>query len=239
MVQNFYTQNIDEIELGKFKKLATQWWDLNGPCRTLHHLNLARVQFINSQINLCGKCILDIGSGGGILSEKLCTEGAHVIGIDASSEIIAVAKNHLNLSKLAIKYKHTTAEQYAMQHDKTFDIITCMELLEHVPDTSSLVKACTKLVKPNGLIFFSMLNRSLVSYFIAIIGAEYILELVPKQTHDYQKFLQLAELNDILVEQHLSLQAITGVRYNPITHRAILHPKISVNYLVCVKQNVI
>lgn len=229
-------KNIEVTELDKFDAMATDWWDPKGKCRPLHALNPTRLQFIVDRSGGLGqKTVLDIGCGGGILSESMHKRGAIVTGIDATPRVLEVAKlhaieNHLGESN-TLNYIHTTAEEYAKTHAKRFDIITCMELLEHVPDPLSLIKAAATLVKPNGHLFFSTLNRTPKSYLFSVIGAEYILKLLPRGTHQYEKFIRPAELDAWLKETRLRLQELAGMQYNPITHRTYLNDDVSVNYL--------
>jgi 2-polyprenyl-6-hydroxyphenyl methylase/3-demethylubiquinone-9 3-methyltransferase len=224
--------NLEPAELNKFDEMASHWWDPNGDCRLLHAINPIRLQFINDRCDLNQKTVIDIGCGGGILSESLAKREALVTGIDANVAVLEVAKFHAiaqNLSNL--HYDHATAEEYATLHTGTFDIVTCMELLEHVPDPGSLIHACTKLVKPNGHLFFSTLNRTLKAYALAIVGAEYCLNLLPRATHQYEKFIRPAELDTWLKKTGLELQELAGIHYNPLTRTAKLSTDVSVNYI--------
>lgn len=225
---------IDIDEIAKFNTMAKDWWDPNGTSRPLHELNPTRLQFILDRCQISGKTVLDIGCGGGILSESLAKRGAIVTGIDAAKEVIAIAKEHANEQKIPesnLCYLETTAEAYATQFPDTFDIITCMELIEHVPEPASLIQAMATLLKPNGQLFLSTLNRTPKSYLLAIVGAEYCLNLLPKGTHDYQKFIKPAELDKMLKEAGLHLEELAGLAYNPLTHSAKLTQDISVNFL--------
>jgi len=224
-------KNIEAAELDKFDAMATDWWDPKGKCRPLHALNPTRLQFIADRCSLAQKKVLDIGCGGGILSESLFKRGASVTGIDATPSVLEVAKLHAIENNLQLNYIHTTAEEYAEIHPNSFDIVTCMELLEHVPDPLSLIKAAAILLKPKGHLFFSTLNRTPKAYLFAILGAEYLLNLLPRGTHQYEKFIRPAELNQWLREAGLSLKELAGLQYNPITHRTYLNNDVSVNYL--------
>lgn len=223
--------NIEAAELDKFDAMAADWWDPKGTCRPLHELNPTRLQFIADRSPLSQKNVLDIGCGGGILSESLFKRGACVTGIDASTSVLAVAKQHALENKLQLDYVHTTAEEYADTQANHFDVVTCMELLEHVPDPLSLIKAAATLVKPNGHLFFSTLNRTPKSYLFAVLGAEYVLRLLPRGTHQYEKFIRPAELDQWLRQTGLSLKELAGLQYNPLTHRVSLNTDVSINYL--------
>lgn len=231
---NIPLQNSDPAEIAKFEKQAQDWWDRNGTAAPLHHLNPARLQFISDRTTLSQKKVLDIGCGGGILTESLAKKGALVTGIDASSMLIEVAKKHAiaeNLPTLSIHYECVMAEEYSLQNPESFDIVTCMELLEHVPDPKSLIAAAAKLVKPGGMLFFSTLNRNLKSYFFAILAAEYVLGILPKKTHEYEKFIRPSELQAWLLTSGLKLEELAGLNYNPFTKEAYVVKDISVNYL--------
>lgn len=223
--------NYDVTEIDKFSALASKWWDLNGPCAPLHALNKCRLKFIQTNTELAHKRILDIGCGGGILTESLANCQAKTTGVDASAEVIVVAKEHAALTGLDIDYRTGTVESLLETHSAQFDIITCMELLEHVPDPNKLIKDCMQLLKPGGKLFLSTLNRTLRAYALAIIGAEYVLNLLPKQTHDYKRFVTPAELETMLHDNDLQLRVLKGVKYNPLTKNATITPDLSVNYL--------
>lgn len=224
--------NYDEEEVKKFEAYSSEWWDKQGPFATLHHLNPTRLQFINDNTLLSGKRVIDIGCGAGILSESLAQRGAFVTGLDASASIIEVAKLHAESESLNIHYEFTTAEQYATQFPECFDVVVCMELLEHVPDPQSLIRACRTLLAPGGILFFSTLNRNLKSYLFAIVGAEYILGILPKNTHQYEKLIKPSELSDWLLEVNCSIKNISGLKYNPFTKEAYLDKDVSINYLI-------
>jgi 2-polyprenyl-6-hydroxyphenyl methylase/3-demethylubiquinone-9 3-methyltransferase len=231
------TPNIDPAEIAKFREHAAHWWDTQGELKTLHHINPVRLGYINKNAPLAGKKVIDIGCGGGILSEGMAKLGAHVTGIDMCEAAIQVAQLHQHESGTQVDYLVTTAEALAAEKPAQFDVVTCLELLEHVPDPASIVKAAGKLVKPGGHVFFSTLNRTMKSYLFAIVGAEYLMKLIPKNTHDYAKFIRPSELSDWTRQTGLVTQDITGMAYNPFTKECKLHSDISVNYLVhCVRQ---
>lgn len=226
------SKNIEESELKNFDAMAAEWWDPVGKCRPLHELNPTRLQFIADRCRLTDKTVIDIGCGGGILSESLAKRGAIVTGLDVAPAVLSVARLHALKNNInTIKYEQTTAEEYAELFPAAFDVVTCMELLEHVPHPISLIQACAKLVKPNGHLFFSTLNRTPKSYVFAILGAEYALNLLPRGTHQYDKFIRPAELDAWLREANLQLKELTGLSFNPFTHRVSLNPDLSINYL--------
>lgn len=227
------SQNVDTLEIAKFDTLANEWWNPEGTSKPLHQINPLRLQFIMDATALNHKKIIDVGCGGGILSESLARQNANVTGIDMAETVIAVAKQHAAKNHLDIAYKQITVEAMAQSHPEAFDIVTCMELLEHVPNPISVIDACSKLVKPEGYLFFSTLNRNLKSYLHAVIGAEYLLQLLPKGTHDYNKFIRPSELDGWARDAGLSLQHIAGITYNPLTQQYKLTPSVDVNYLVC------
>jgi 2-polyprenyl-6-hydroxyphenyl methylase / 3-demethylubiquinone-9 3-methyltransferase len=230
------TPNIDPIEITKFSELSAHWWDVQGELKTLHDINPHRLRYINERSPLLGKTVLDIGCGGGILSESMDKMGAKVTGIDMSEASIHVAKLHQYDSQTQVDYLITTAEAFAAKRPAQFDVITCLELLEHVPDPISIIKSAAQLTKPGGHLFFSTLNRNLKSYLFAIIGAEYILKLIPKNTHDFSKFIRPSELSDWARKASLRVEEITGLSYNPFTKEYKLCPDVSINYLVhCIK----
>jgi 2-polyprenyl-6-hydroxyphenyl methylase/3-demethylubiquinone-9 3-methyltransferase len=240
-------KNIEATELDKFDAMAADWWDPKGKCRPLHALNPTRLQFIVDRCSLLQKSILDIGCGGGILSESMQKRGAYVTGIDATLSVLEVAKLHAiesNLYKTAtttdthtLNYIHTTAEEYATIHPNSFDVVTCMEILEHVPDPLSLIKAAATLVKPGGHLFFSTLNRTPKSYLFAVLGAEYLLKLLPRGTHQYEKFIRPSELEQWLRQAGLRLKELAGLQYNPLTHKTYLNNDVSINYLAHVEKD--
>ena len=225
-------KNIDQAEVEKFNALAHKWWDPTSEFRPLHEINPLRVSFIKSKINLKGKTLLDVGCGGGILSESMAKEGAHVTAIDQGEKVIKIAQLHKLESKLDINYKQLNIEDFCIKNKGKFDVITCLEMLEHVPDPASIVKACKSLLKPNGHIFFSTINRNAKAFLFAIIGAEYILGLLPKGTHSYEKFITPSELTVWCEKEGLNLIDIVGMSYNPIIKKYSLGSDVSVNYLV-------
>jgi 2-polyprenyl-6-hydroxyphenyl methylase/3-demethylubiquinone-9 3-methyltransferase len=229
-------ENVDELEIKKFEALASRWWDPNSEFRPLHEINPLRVNFISQQINLAGKDVLDIGCGGGILAEAMVHHGANVTAIDLAEASLAVARLHQLESKLAIDYQNISAEALAEKSEQQFDVITCLEMLEHVPDPSSIVEACFRMVKPGGLVFFSTINRNPKSYLFAIVGAEYVLNLLPKGTHEYSKFIRPSELAAWSRNAGLQLQEQIGLAYNPISKNYSLHKNVDVNYLAFYKR---
>jgi 2-polyprenyl-6-hydroxyphenyl methylase/3-demethylubiquinone-9 3-methyltransferase len=225
-------QNIDHNEIAKFEALATRWWDPESEFRTLHQINPLRLEFINERAPLEGKKVLDVGCGGGILSESMATRGARVTGIDMGEKPLAVAKLHLKESGLEVDYRQTTAEALAIEEPESFDIITCMEMVEHVPDPASVINACSRLVRPGGELFFSTINRTPKAWLFAIVGAEYLLNILPKGTHSYEKFIRPSELEKWARESGLVSKEITGMHYNPFTDHYWLAPGVEVNYLL-------
>lgn len=226
--------NVDLTEVAKFEALASRWWDTESEFKPLHDINPLRTRYINERSEgLENKKVIDIGCGGGILSEAMAKLGAKVKGIDMGEAPLAVAKLHLEESKLDVDYEKITAEEIAEREAGQYDVVTCLEMLEHVPDPSSVIKACMKLVKPGGNVFFSTINRNPKSYLFAIIGAEYVLKMLPKGTHDYAKFIQPSELNNFSRQAGLDVVHMTGMTYNPLTKVYKLNDKdVSVNYLM-------
>jgi 2-polyprenyl-6-hydroxyphenyl methylase/3-demethylubiquinone-9 3-methyltransferase len=225
--------NVDYDEVDKFAVLAARWWDKNSEFKPLHDINPLRLNYIKEQCggSLKGKRILDIGCGGGILSESLALEGAEVVGIDLAEAGLEVAKLHLLESGLDIDYQFISAEDLTKTESESFDVITCLEMLEHVPDPSLIIEACSKLVKSNGRVFFSTINRNPKSYFFAIVGAEYVLNLLPKGTHNYEKFIRPSEIDGWARNFNLSISSIIGMTYNPLTKKYKLGDDVSVNYM--------
>ena len=215
----------DPREINKFNELSLSWWDKDGPLKTLHDINPLRLSFITQEIALTGQRILDVGCGGGILTESLAGEGAQMTGLDASPEAIRIAKEH----QPSIHYVCCLLEDYEAP---VFDHIVCMELLEHVADPAHLIAHCARLLKPGGTLFLSTINRTLTAYGAAIIGAEYLLGLLPRQTHDFEKFMKPAEVASILRHSDFSLNRIQGFSYNPLTRNASFSPSVAVNYLL-------
>jgi 2-polyprenyl-6-hydroxyphenyl methylase/3-demethylubiquinone-9 3-methyltransferase len=226
------TENIDRAELAKFEAIASRWWDPESEFRPLHDINPLRLNYIDERCNLNGKTVIDIGCGGGILSESMARRGAHVTGIDMGEAPLAVAKLHKLESGVEVNYLHSTAEAIAEQTPQAYDIVTCLEMLEHVPDPASVIKACAKLVKPGGHVFFSTINRNPKSFVFAIVGAEYVLNLLPKGTHDYKKLIRPSELSEWSRAARLSVKDVTGMTYNPFMKRYKLGRDTSVNSLI-------
>lgn len=226
------TANIDVAEIAHFETLAHRWWDRNGVMKSLHDINPLRANYIDEYANVAGKTLLDVGCGGGILSEAMAQRGADVTAIDAGTEPINVAKLHLFESNLSIDYQQSTAESFAEQHAEQFDVVTCLEMLEHVPDPSSVVQACAKLCKPGGDLFFSTINRNAKSWLMMIVGAEHIMKMVPKGTHQYDKLIRPSELSRALRQAGLKIERITGMEYNPLSKNYFWSDNIDVNYIV-------
>jgi len=224
--------NIDPREVAKFDAAAARWWDPSGDFRTLHHINPLRLHYIDAHAGLAGKRVLDVGCGGGILSESLAARGATVTGIDAAESALMVARLHQAESGAHVDYVRAAPEQYAEDHAGEFDVVACMELLEHVPDPAGVVSACARLLRPGGHAFFSTINRGLKGYLFAVLGAEYLLRLLPKGTHDYARFIRPSELAAWARACGLRVEAIDGMSYNPITLQCALNNDLSVNYLV-------
>ena len=230
-------KNLDHDEVKKFDDLAAKWWDPDGEFKPLHQINPLRVGFINERANLEGIKVLDVGCGGGILAEALSKLGAQVTGIDASEQTIGVAQNHSNAVGSDVSYYQTTIEEFiANKPEEKFDVITCLEMLEHVPSPGEIIKTCSTILKDDGNIFFSTINRNPRSYLFAIVGAEYILNLLPKGTHDYQKFIKPSELAKWIRDARLSQIETIGLSYNPITDNYWLGKDIQVNYMVHAKK---
>jgi 2-polyprenyl-6-hydroxyphenyl methylase/3-demethylubiquinone-9 3-methyltransferase len=225
--------NVDPLEIEKFQAIASRWWDRESEFRPLHEMNPLRVGYIEQQAGqLKGRKILDIGCGGGILAEALASRGAKVSGIDLAEMSLKVAKLHLHESNLDIDYQMVSAEEFATTHANSFDLITCLEMLEHVPDPASIVAAAASMLKPGGDLFFSTINRNPKSFALAIIGAEYVLNMLPKGTHDYSKFIKPSELSKAARDNQLDVIDITGMTYNPISRNYRLGSDIDVNYLM-------
>jgi 2-polyprenyl-6-hydroxyphenyl methylase/3-demethylubiquinone-9 3-methyltransferase len=224
--------NIDEAELARFESMASIWWDRNGEQKALHDINVLRLNYIDERSHLKGKRVLDVACGGGILSEAMAGLGAEVTGIDAGKQALMVAKQHLKQSNLRVNYQAGTAEEFSKIHPESFEMVTCMELLEHVPDPSLIVAACSKLVKPGGDVFFATLNRNPKSFLFAIIVAEYILGLVRKGTHTYRKFIRPSELENWAISAALKKKDLTGLHYNPLLRKYSLGGNVHVNYMM-------
>ncbi|MDR2209835.1 MAG: bifunctional 2-polyprenyl-6-hydroxyphenol methylase/3-demethylubiquinol 3-O-methyltransferase UbiG [Azoarcus sp.] len=225
--------NADASELDKFSELAHRWWDTNSEFKVLHDINPLRLDWIDKQADgLSGRKVLDVGCGGGVLAEGMASRGAEVTGIDLSEKALGVARLHLFESELKIDYQHISAEAFAEKHAGQFDIVTCMEMLEHVPDPASTIAACARLVRPGGRIFLSTLNRNPKSFLFAIIGAEYVFKILPRGIHNYKRFLKPSELARFCRDAGLVTTTMTGLTYNPLTRLCSLIRDTSVNYLM-------
>ena len=224
--------NADPLEIQKFSELAHRWWDPTSEFRPLHEINPLRLEWINAKVPLAGKRVIDIGCGGGILAESMARKGADVTGIDLSDKALKVADLHSLESGAKVRYKLIAAEAMAEAEPGQYDVVTCMEMLEHVPDPAAIVQACAALVKPGGHVFLSTLNRNPKAYLFAILGAEYVLRLLPKGTHDYDKFITPAELSQYVRSAGLDVNSMRGMGYNPLTKIYSLNSATSVNYLV-------
>lgn len=232
------TQNVDPNEIAKFERMANRWWDTDGDFKPLHDINPLRSNYIDQRALVAGKKLLDVGCGGGILCEAMAQRGAVVTGIDMGKAPLEIANLHKLESGLDIDYKHSTAEQFAKQHAKSFAIVTCLEMLEHVPSPASIVTSCADLVEPGGDIFFSTINRNPKSYAMTILGAEYLFKMLPKGTHEYKNFIRPSELSQWIRQAGLEVQDITGITYNPLNRAFKLNPKdVDVNYLIHAKKN--
>jgi 2-polyprenyl-6-hydroxyphenyl methylase/3-demethylubiquinone-9 3-methyltransferase len=229
--------NVDPAEIEKFSALAHRWWDPNSEFRPLHEINPLRLDWIQGMVPLKGLRVLDVGCGGGILSEAIAKAGADTLGIDMAEKSLKVAKLHAMESQVqGLAYEQLPVESLAEREPASFDVVTCMEMLEHVPDPQAVVSACSQLVKPGGWVFFSTLNRNAKSFLFAIVGAEYVLNLLPRGTHDYEKFIRPSELVGMARQSGLNLQATRGMQYNPITRRYWLSDDVSVNYLLAMRR---
>ena len=230
------TANADPLEIQKFSELAHRWWDPTSEFRPLHEINPLRLEWINSRVPLAGKNVIDIGCGGGVLSESMARKGAKVTGIDLSKKALKVADLHSLESGVEVRYKHIAAEDMAAEEAGQFDVVTCMEMLEHVPQPPSVVAACARLAKPGGWVVFSTINRNGKSFLFAIVGAEYVLRLLPKGTHEYARFIRPSELARDCRAAGLGVEDLTGMTYNPLTRRYALGRDVDVNYLLACRK---
>jgi 2-polyprenyl-6-hydroxyphenyl methylase/3-demethylubiquinone-9 3-methyltransferase len=230
------TVNVDPAEIAKFSELAHQWWNPSGDFKPLHEINPLRLDYIDARVGLRDKVVLDVGCGGGILAESMAVRGARVTGIDLAAKPLMVARLHLAETGNQVDYRNVAVEDLARELPGHFDAVTCMELLEHVPDPASTINACAALVKAGGHVFFSTINRNLKAYLFAVVGAEYVLRLLPRGTHDYAKFIKPSEMSATCRDAGLEIEGMTGMTYNPLTGIYALDSDTSVNYIMhCVK----
>lgn len=227
-----HTLNFDPQEIAKFEELASRWWDPDSEFKPLHEINPLRLEYIDRRSSLKGKTVVDVGCGGGILAESMALRGANVLGIDMGKAPLSVAQLHKLESGAELDYQQITAEELADKEPGKYDVVTCMEMLEHVPDPASVIAACSKLVKPDGHVFFSTINRNPKSYLFAIVGAEYIMQMLPKGTHDYSKFIKPSELESWARTADLHLRELTGMSYNLLSKKYSLGHDVDVNYLM-------
>lgn len=230
------TQNVDPVELEKFSRLAHKWWDKNSEFKPLHDINPLRLGYVQRHAGLQGKNVLDVGCGGGILAEGMALAGAEVTGIDLAEKSIRVAQLHLLESGACVQYRNVAVEVLAAEQPAAYDVVTCLEMLEHVPDPQSVVRACADLVRPDGWVFFSTLNRNPKSYLFAVIGAEYVLNLLPRGTHDYARFIRPAELAQFCRAAGLEVMDVIGMSYNPLSKNYALGTDTDVNYMVACRR---
>ncbi|ETN91593.1 3-demethylubiquinone-9 3-methyltransferase [Gammaproteobacteria bacterium MOLA455] len=234
---NSASMNVDPSEVAKFEVLASRWWDRNSEFKPLHDINPLRANWIDKLAPVAEQKVLDVGCGGGILCEAMAQRGAHVTGIDMGEAPLAVGELHKLESGVDVNYQKSTAEDFAQSHGEEFDVVTCLEMLEHVPDPSSVVRACAAMTKPGGTLFFSTINRNPKAYLLAIIGVEYVLRMLPKGTHEYAKFIRPAELGQWIREAGLELDQMTGLTYNPITKTyRLTETDVDVNYMICARK---
>ncbi|MFV8570660.1 bifunctional 2-polyprenyl-6-hydroxyphenol methylase/3-demethylubiquinol 3-O-methyltransferase UbiG [Marinobacter sp. SBS5] len=230
-------QNVDQKEIAKFEALASRWWDPTSEFKPLHDINPLRLNFIDERVSLAGKRVLDVGCGGGLLSEGMALRGAHVTGIDMGEAPLQVAKLHGLESGVKVDYRQTTIEDLARdpEHAGQYDAVTCLEMLEHVPNPASVIKSCAAMLRPGGHLFVSTINRNPKSFLFAIVGAEYIMNMLPKGTHEWNKFIRPSEMSDYLRQAGLDIRELTGMTYNPITKSYKLGRDVDVNYLMHAK----
>ena len=234
---NSASMNVDPSEVAKFEALASRWWDRNSEFKPLHDINPLRANWIDKLAPVAEQKVLDVGCGGGILCEAMAQRGAHVTGIDMGEAPLAVGELHKLESGVEVDYQKSTAEDFAQSHGEEFDVVTCLEMLEHVPDPGSVVRACAAMTKPGGTLFFSTINRNPKAYLLAIIGVEYVLRMLPKGTHEYGKFIRPAELGKWIREAGLELDQMTGLTYNPITKTyRLTETDVDVNYMICARK---
>ncbi|MBX9298170.1 bifunctional 2-polyprenyl-6-hydroxyphenol methylase/3-demethylubiquinol 3-O-methyltransferase UbiG [Chromobacterium piscinae] len=229
--------NVDEHEIDKFSQLAHKWWDKDSEFKPLHEINPLRLDFIDRHASIAGKKVLDVGCGGGILAESMALRGAQVTGIDLAKKSLKVAQLHSLESGVPIDYRCVPVEELAAEMPASFDVVTCMEMLEHVPDPESVVRACATLAKPGGWVFFSTLNRNAKAYLLAVLGAEYVLNMLPRGTHEYARFLKPSELSRMARHAGLGLQTLSGMGYNPVTRIYSLNDDTDVNYLMATRRS--
>lgn len=232
MTQDSTSLNVDKEEIAKFEALASRWWDKESEFKPLHDINPLRLNYIDERAPLPGKKVLDVGCGGGILSEGLAQRGAHVKGIDMGEAPLAVARLHGLESGTNVDYQQITVEALAAAEPETYDVVTCLEMLEHVPDPASVISACMRLLKPGGQLFLSTINRNPKAFLFAIVGAEHVLKLLPKGTHDFKKFIRPSELGSYVRRAGMDVQDVTGMTYNPLTQIYKLGKDVDVNYLM-------
>ena len=229
--------NVDHNEISKFEELAHRWWDPDSEFKPLHDINPLRLDYIDARARIAGKQVLDVGCGGGILAESMARRGAEVTGIDMGETPLSVAKLHMLESGVKVDYRRITAEELAEERPASFDVVTCMEMLEHVPDPGSVIAACARLVKPGGHVFFSTINRNPKAFLFAIVGAEYVLNMLPKGTHEFAKFIRPSELASWARAAELEVEDITGMTYNPLTKHYRLGRDVDVNYLMYTRKD--
>ncbi|MBD3620000.1 MAG: bifunctional 2-polyprenyl-6-hydroxyphenol methylase/3-demethylubiquinol 3-O-methyltransferase UbiG [Chromatiales bacterium] len=229
--------NVDHNEISKFEELAHRWWDPDSEFKPLHDINPLRLDYIDARARIAGKQVLDVGCGGGILAESMARRGAEVTGIDMGETPLSVARLHMLESGVKVDYRRITAEELAAERPASFDVVTCMEMLEHVPDPGSVIAACARLVRPGGHVFFSTINRNPKAFLFAIVGAEYVLNMLPKGTHEFAKFIRPSELAGWARAAELDVQDITGMTYNPLTKHYRLGRDVDVNYLMYTRKD--